>query len=466
MDRHRLGIIIPFRGRHQQLSEFQTSFENYFSDREIDYRIIIVEQDDAKLFNRGFLLNIGFTYTESLGCDYVVFHDVDMIPVKVDYSYSNVPLHLATDFVIDASEKPRELFEEYFGGVTLFPSETFKKINGYSNKYWGWGFEDTDLLLRCSEKNVELDTMKIVNVGNNGQVLKFNGIDSYVECKNIIDLNTNLTISTTFHPEKLRLNHESDSDTFTVFSIPGWDFAISYNSFSRYNFCTFDSLSNVLYVNSKIKTNYRTNITVTIDRVINRIKVYQDGEIIGVIENFEGIYKKYNSKKNFYLGASNPNREADPNFFKGEISFFAYFNEVLTDDEVKDIVNNTDELPESVLLHYDSRNIENYELKDLTDNGNNGIIVNCEIVDVVLDNVKEVKIPFRRKSLFKSLKHEENGFYQNKWKHQATRWNQLRFVNEVSYNNELLENDGLSTTEFILHDKLKRGRITHLKIGI
>jgi hypothetical protein len=139
---------------------------------------------------------------------------------------------------------------------------------------------------------------------------------------------------------------------------------------------------------------------------------------------------------------------------------------VLTDDEVKDIVNNTDELPESVLLHYDSRNIENYELKDLTDNGNNGIIVNCEIVDVVLDNVKEVKIPFRRKSLFKSLKHEENGFYQNKWKHQATRWNQLRFVNEVSYNNELLENDGLSTTEFILHDKLKRGRITHLKIGI
>jgi len=466
MDKHRLGIIIPFRGRHQQLSELQTSFEKHFSDREIDYRIIIVEQDDAKLFNRGFLLNIGFTAADKLGCDYVVFHDVDMLPVDVDYSYSDVPLHLATDFVIDASEKPRELFEEYFGGVTLFPSETFKKINGYSNKYWGWGFEDTDLLLRCSEKNVELDIMKIVNVGNNGQVLRFNGVDSYVECKNIIDLNTNLTISTTFHPEKLRLNHESDTDSFTVFSIPGWDFAISYNSFSRYNFCTFDSLSNVLYVNSKIKTNYRTNITVTIDRVINRIKVYQDGEIIGVIENFEGIYKKYNSKKNFYLGAGNPNREGDPNFFKGEISFFAYFNEVLTDDEVKDIVNNTDELPESVLLHYDSRNIENYELKDLTDNGNNGIIVNCEIVDVVLDNVKEVKIPFRRKSLFKSLKHEENGFYQNKWKHQATRWNQLRFVNEVSYNNELLENDGLSTTEFILHDKLKRGRITHLKIGI
>lgn len=466
MDRHRLGIIIPFRGRHQQLSELQTSLENKFSNREIDYRIIVVEQDDAKLFNRGFLLNIGFMLADKMGCDYVVFHDVDMLPVDVDYSYSEVPLHLATNFVIDASEKPRELFEEYFGGVTLFPSETFKKINGYSNKYWGWGFEDTDLLLRCSEKNVELDTMKIVNIGNNGQVLKFNGVDSYVECKNIIDLKSDLTISATFHPEKLRLNHLSDTDTFTVFSIPGWDFSISYNSFSRYNFCTFDSLSNVLYVNSKIKTNYRTNITVTIDRKINTIKVYQDGDLIGIIEKFDGLYKNYSTKKNFYLGVGNPNREGDPNFFKGEINFFAYFDEVLTDDEVKGILIDTNDLPKSLKLHYDSTEIENYKLKDLTDNGNDGEIVKCEITDVILDDVKEVKIPFRRKSLFKSLKHEENGFYKNKWKHQATRWNQLRFINEVSYDNELLENDGLSTTEFVLHGKQKTGRITHVKIGI
>jgi hypothetical protein len=34
-------------------------------------------------------------------------------------------------------------------------------------------------------------------------------------------------------------------------------------------------------------------------------------------------------------------------------------------------------------------------------------------------------------SLFKSLKHDENGFLGNKWKDQATRWNQLRFQNEV-----------------------------------
>lgn len=466
MDRHRLGIIIPFRGRHEQLSELQTSFENYFSNCEIDYRIIVVEQDDAKLFNRGFLLNIGFTLADKMGCDYVVFHDVDMLPVDVDYSYSEVPLHLATDFVIDASEKPRELFEEYFGGVTLFPTETFKKINGYSNKYWGWGFEDTDLLLRCSEKNVELDTMKIVNIGDNGQVLKFNGIDSYVKCNNIIDLNSDLTISATFYPEKLHLNHQYETDTFTVFSIPGWDFSISYNSFARYNFCTFDSLSNVLYVNSKIKTNYRTNITVTIDRKINTIKVYQDGEIIGIIEKFDGLYKNYSTKKNFYLGAGNPNREGDPNFFKGDISFFAYFNEVLTDDEVKTISKNTNKLPKSLKLHYDSTVIENYKLKDLTNNGNDGTILKCEIVNRDLDEIKEVKIPFRRKSLFKSLKHEENGFHKNKWKHQATRWNQLRFVNEVSYNNKLIENDGLSTTEFILHAKLRRGRITHVKIGI
>ena len=92
---NRLGIIVPYRNRIEQLIVFNNLIQEYLDNTDIDYRIIIVQQDNAKLFNRGMLLNIGFKYAKKMKCNYVVFHDIDMIPIDVDYSYSDIPLHLA-----------------------------------------------------------------------------------------------------------------------------------------------------------------------------------------------------------------------------------------------------------------------------------------------------------------------------------------------------------------------------------
>ena len=70
------------------------------------------------------------------------------------------------------------------------------------------------------------------------------------------------------------------------------------------------------------------------------------------------------------------------------------------------------------------------------------------------------------KSLFKSLKHEENGFNGNRWKDDNTRWNQLRFINEVSVNTELLENEGLSDLEYRAHGIEINGPIRILNVGM
>lgn len=470
----KLGVIVPYRDREYHLKEFLLVIEDYLVKKGINYEIIIVNQDRAKQFNRGMLLNIGFKYAMKLKCDYVVFHDVDMLPVDVDYSYSETPLHLATDFELEEGEKEREIFDQYFGGVTMFSMDAFIKIDGYSNKYWAWGYEDTDLLLRCDRKGIELDTLHLKNHGRKGKTLKFNGNNAYVEFNNIINFNNNSTLFISFYPDKLFLNHEKVSDEFTVFSVPGWDFAICYNSFSRYNFCAFDSTHNALYVNSIIKPNYKTNMTIVLDRLDNKIKVYQDGIFIGETPTYKKLYF-YKKEKKCFLGVGNPDREVIPNFFRGNIDCFAYYDNVLSDEEIIAISHNETSLltsdfgdyksSNSLITYYDANFIENYQLVDLV-GGNNGKIKNCEIIESNFDDYTRVKIPYRRKSTFKSLSHEENGFMGNKWKDQATRWNQLRFHNEVSLNNELLNNDGLSTLTFHVHGEHKENKVTQINVGI
>jgi hypothetical protein len=149
---------------------------------------------------------------------------------------------------------------------------------------------------------------------------------------------------------------------------------------------------------------------------------------------------------------------------------------MLSDEEIKELSYNTNHYlnesfgkyhsQNSLKIYYEADHIENYKLKDLTNNGNDGKIVNCEIISQEYTNYKEVKIPYRRRSLFKSLKHEENGFLGNRWKDQATRWNQLRFHNEVSLNTHLMKEDGLSDLNFIEHGKTHNNKILHVNVGI
>jgi hypothetical protein len=472
---NKLAIIVPYRNRFEHLEKFKSHMMEYLSDKGINYEIIIVQQDDAKLFNRGMLLNIGFTYAKKYKCDYVVFHDIDMLPISVDYSYSFIPIHMSTHFSLDDVSK-RTIFDEYFGGVTMFPIEYFESIDGYSNKYWGWGFEDDDLFLRCKTQQMEMDTIKFKNLGKNNKLLKFNGIDSYIKSKNVINFNKNFTISICFCPDELTLDHTRQSDEFTIFSIPGYDFAISYTSFKRYNFCGFDMELTPIYLNTDIKPNYKTNITITFDSKTKIVKMYQDGIFVGETKPFKTLFSKYKTEPYFYIGVGKPERPGIPNWFRGYVEYFAYFENILEDTELLEISNNTSKLlttnfgeyksAEFLKTYYEADYIKNYTLTDLSKNRNVGEIIACEIVDSEIEPYTEVLVPKRRKSRFMSLKHDENGFLNGQWKDENTRWNQLRFINEVSKNHSLLNNDGLSTLEFLEHGVYKDNRITTINVGI
>lgn len=144
----KLAIIVPYRDREEHLKQFVPYMENYLLEdlgTEGDYKIFIINQDDNKPFNRAKLLNVGFKESEDF--DYFAFHDVDMLPTDSDYTYVDGPTHLATEVEQFEFKLP---YDGYFGGVTIFDKDSFRKINGYANEYWGWGAEDDDVLLRCA----------------------------------------------------------------------------------------------------------------------------------------------------------------------------------------------------------------------------------------------------------------------------------------------------------------------------
>lgn len=146
----KLSIIVPYRDRKEHLEKFIPFMEKCEFLNEIDYEILIVEQEEGKPFNRGKLLNIGAI--ESPNSDYYCFHDVDMLPILTDYSYVPTPTHLAAEAEQFGFKLP---YEGYFGGVTLFDRNSFEKVNGYSNDYWGWGAEDDDIMYRCVIKEIK-----------------------------------------------------------------------------------------------------------------------------------------------------------------------------------------------------------------------------------------------------------------------------------------------------------------------
>ena len=462
---HKLGIIVPYRDRFIHLIMFKKAIKNYFESKEINYELIIVEQDDGKIFNRGMLLNIGFLKAKHLKCDYVAFHDVDMLPIDVDYSYSEYPIHIATNF---NPKDVRIIFDEYFGGVTLFPIDVFEKINGFSNEYWGWGFEDNDLLYRCIINNVNLDIKEITQPGGSTAAIKFNGYDSFVksECPLFKRNNDQITIFISFCPNELTLNHESYDDNFVVFS--GGKFKIKYNCYQRYVVEIQDNDGEFSHINSTIIPPYKTNICVTIDKNNKKLSMYQDGVFVGE-DVIKGDFEV--DLSTFYLGC-----EENKNFFEGMVTSLAIFDTILNENEIKEISENqffglTQSFgkynsEDNLKIYYDAKFIKNYKLINIPNSKYFGEMNNCKIIGYVFENKKLIKIPHRRNSTFQLVLHDENGFVNGSWKEITTRYNQLKYHNEVLKGNKNTKKDGLNNLNYKTHNTIKDNQITHILVGI
>ena len=474
MAKDRLGVIVPYRNRYAQLVEFKSAIEKYLTRQKLNYRLIIVEQDDARLFNRGMLLNIGFKEAKKHKCNYVCFHDVDMLPSKVDYSYSENPVHLAHTLInFDNTHKP--IFDQYFGGVTLFPVEIFEKINGYSNEYWGWGFEDDDLLLRCMQNDVPCDSKVLEDSGPKTAALRFNGHDAYVKFDNVIDFTKDFSITISYEPHENNFDVEKQDDMFTAFGIPGFDFNIGFNSFNRFKIELFNQKEEYFHTFSVESTKKKAMVTMTYNAKNKRFKGYLDGNLMGSERLTHPIYD-YSKEKYCYLGCSDPTREDYNKYFKGDIDLFAIHNKALSPGEIKAISKNhyiglTSHFDEyysedNLQLYYEPKFTKKYKLIDLSGNNHIGEIVNCEIIKVDKPGTYRIPIPYRRIGRFKLLPHDAAGFNKDSWQDINTRYNQLRFNNEVKNSWHDNARDGLKNLQFKLYSCTVVDNTITLVVGI
>ncbi|CAF1229022.1 unnamed protein product [Adineta ricciae] len=146
--RQQLAVIIPFRYREKQLQMLLRHLHPFLQRQKRAYRVFVVEQYGNGTFNKGLIMNVAFNYASKIISplfDCFIFHDVDLIPEN-DYNVYECeqqgPRHLAP-----AVDELRYflMYNDLIGGVLALTKEQFFKANGWSNLYWGWGFEDDDM---------------------------------------------------------------------------------------------------------------------------------------------------------------------------------------------------------------------------------------------------------------------------------------------------------------------------------
>jgi len=474
----KLAIIVPHRNRERQLRKFLTYIKKYLTKFPwIEYKIFVVTQDDIKKFNRGKLLNIGFLEAEHRGYLYTVFHDVDMLPVDCSYDYSEEPLQLANRFRSTGGFK-RTIQRDYFGGVTLFNIENFRKINGYSNKYRGWGFEDNDLLLRCREQNLPLEPIRYRTPELNKPAVRFNGKNSYVEIDNNLKFARPLTFTVSFYPDKIFCDPDEITDEYTIFGIPGYDLNLSYNSFSTYKFELFLTNEVAVSITSEFTPNIPARVAVTIDPKNKKVEFFFNGSKIYDQSYLDldwqksGIYR-YGVEKSLFLGASAPHRKNKPKMYKGFIDSFAVYKRVLTSYEIRNLFTNINDnlltdgineldLQDTFYMYFDSRYIEDDRFIDLSGNNTYNKIVNCKVEDIQTDEYVEVGMPIRRPGTFSLLKHEEGGYIHGYWVDWSSRVNQLHYHSLTQNGSSNLEKDGLTTCRYKVKDIEEKNQIVYI----
>jgi len=416
MTKNKLAIIVPYRNRESHLQTFSTYMKSYLKD--FSYELLVINQSDDKPFNRGKLLNIGASYAINNGFDYLCFHDVDMLPKTADYSYPDYP----TSLISELENKEGNIFYNYFGGITLFKTQDFITVNGYSNDYWGWGYEDTDLFYRVTNSGLYFENNEIGLEGKVNSYLELTENDYFkipIE-KEMIDGDFSISITTKI--ETKYFDENKLYDEYPIISIPGYNIGIFYNSFNRYFLQVYDENKIPYSITSDILDDIISEFTFLKKGNIVIFKINQT--IIGEVELKSPIL----NLKNEYL----------------YIGSFSDEDVIEFDLKVADV-----KLNHKTINLYKVEKVGNAFLKN----------------DKLPLKVSLPK-PVRREGKFSELYHDSNASINKAWIHQETRLNQIYFNNFVKQNLINFKEEGLNTLDYKLISEKKHSDYKMLSVEL
>lgn len=141
-------ILVPYRDRPEQLTVFIRDIVPSFGRYMNTYKVVVIEQEHGKQFNRGKLLNIGFKEYQHSALFFIT-QDVDTHPNEecVRRLYTNNSFDVMRIY----NGHDRSL-----GGITKISNSAILHMNGFPNHIWGWGIEDRALFYRSQIANLRV----------------------------------------------------------------------------------------------------------------------------------------------------------------------------------------------------------------------------------------------------------------------------------------------------------------------
>ena len=459
----KLGVCVPYRNREEHLHTFVPRVGKYLKNQGIDFQMYFCHQDDDKLFNRGATKNIAAEWALKEGCDYIVWHDIDMIPVEgggADYSFPEEgPRHIATQI----SQMDWQLkYHEYFGGAVLFSKKDLEATNGYSNDYWDWGMEDDDLFWRCHKEGLTNDTYMDKELVEQ-TYKRFDGSSSFIKIpfsNELRGLNSrshtiSMLVKVEQQPDKNPIfligSDERRYVEYPLLRVKGYDYGFSFNNSRALSLQYWNTFNNHNYMWVKRYDNQWSWITAVFDTDTNQSHFYLNGSEVDTKGGFgspspfkwNGRLKNY-GKEDWYIGTSPSEPDNSTiKYFKGDVAKVFAWKRALTPDEVSSLQHS---LPKHELfIDIDFNNpvtdFNEYNTQTLTDN--------LSIPNSIL--------PHRVEGRFECLPHEDEGIVNGKFaKGETTAKNERRYVLQMQQNKINYKEDGLKQVKYKLKsvDKL------------